>query len=82
MADLSALQNAADEPEAILRHPNAWFARQWLVALLSERENLISEKIIQVCEKISVTKGTCLDPLACLVGPACDGLGETRKFAR
>ena len=37
VTDLSALQNTADEPEAILRHPNAWFARQWL-SLLSGRE--------------------------------------------
>ena len=51
MTDLSALQNTADEPEAILRHPNAWFARQWL-SLLSERRLTHHKKIIRVCEKI------------------------------
>ena len=51
VADLSALQNTADEPEAILRHPNAWFARQWL-RLLLERRLTHHKKIIRVCEKI------------------------------
>ena len=51
VTDLSALQNTADEPEAILRHPNAWFARQWL-RLLSERRLTLHKKIIRVCEKI------------------------------
>jgi putative membrane-bound dehydrogenase-like protein len=51
VADLSALQNAADEPEAVLRHSNEWFARQWLRAL-SERRLTHHKKTIQVCQKI------------------------------
>ena len=51
VADLSDLRNAADEPEAILRHPNAWFARQWLRSL-SERRLTHHKKTIRVCEKI------------------------------
>ncbi|MBT3636502.1 MAG: cytochrome C, partial [Opitutae bacterium] len=51
VADLSALQNAADEPDAVLRHPNAWFARQWLRSL-SERRLTHHKKTIQACEKL------------------------------
>ena len=51
VADLSALENAAEDPEMLLRHPNAWFARQWLGAL-SERRLSHHKKTIQVCEKI------------------------------
>jgi len=51
VADLTALQKSADEPEAVLRHPNAWFARQWL-RLLSDNKISPSEKIVQACEKL------------------------------
>jgi putative membrane-bound dehydrogenase-like protein len=51
VADLSALRNAADDPQAVLRHPNAWFARQWLLAL-SERRLTYHKKTIEICEKI------------------------------
>ncbi len=51
VADLSALQKAADEPEAVLRHPNAWFARQWL-RLLADKKISESDKIVQACGKL------------------------------
>ena len=51
VADLSALQRAVREPEVVLRHPNAWFARQWLGALSQPRPTH-HKKTIQVCEKI------------------------------
>ena len=51
VTDLSALQKAVDEPEAILRHPNAWFARQWS-RLLADKKISPSEKIVQACEKL------------------------------
>jgi putative membrane-bound dehydrogenase-like protein len=51
VADLSILRKAADEPEAILRHSNEWFARQWRRAL-SERRLTHHKKTIQVCQKI------------------------------
>ena len=51
VADLTALQKSADEPEAVLRHPNAWFARQWL-RLLSDKKISPSERIVQACEKL------------------------------
>ena len=51
VADLSVLENAAEDPEGILRHPNAWFARQWL-GVLAERRLTHHKKTIQVCEKI------------------------------
>ena len=79
VADLSALQNAADEPEAILRHPNAWFARRWLRLLLERRKSLERKDHSSLRETALKPKGTCLDPLACLMGSACDGLGESPK---
>lgn len=55
VADLSALQKAADEPEAVLRNPNAWFARQWLRSLC-ERRLTHHKKTIQACEKLLINQ--------------------------
>jgi len=51
VAELSVLEKAADDPDAVLRHPNAWFARQWL-RVLSERRLTHRKKTIEICEKI------------------------------
>ena len=50
-SDLSLFNKEADHTEEILRHPNAWFFRQWLVALAGSS---ITEpkKEIQACENI------------------------------
>ena len=57
VADLSVLEKAEADPEAVIRHPNAWFARQWLQAL-SEKGVRINEKTIRVCEEILADKKT------------------------
>ena len=50
-ADLSLMENELDNAEAIIRHPNAWYFRQFLknlsVTNLSEREKY---SIIRICE--------------------------------
>ena len=51
VADMSVLENGFDHPEAILRHPNIWYFRQFLPSLaessLTEKEK---DQIIRVCE--------------------------------
>ena len=51
VADLSSLQTASLDPESLLRHPNAWFFRQWL-RLLYEGKPIDSEVVSRVCERI------------------------------
>lgn len=51
VADLTVLEKAKADPEAVIRHPNAWFARQWLQAL-SEKGQIDSMKTIRICEEI------------------------------
>ena len=51
VADLSSLQTASHDSESLLRHPNAWFFRQWL-RLLYEGKPIDSEVISRVCERI------------------------------
>ena len=33
VADITILDNAAHDAESVLLHPNAWFARRWLLDL-------------------------------------------------
>ena len=51
VADLSLMENGFDNAEAIIRHPNAWYFRQFLqnlsVGNLTEREKY---SIIRICE--------------------------------
>ena len=51
VADMSVLENGFDHPEAILRHPNIWYFRQFLPSLaessLTEKEK---DHIIRACE--------------------------------
>ena len=51
VADLSLMQNGFYNAEAIIRHPNAWYFRQFLqnlsVSILSEREKY---SMIRICE--------------------------------
>ncbi|MDA8775733.1 c-type cytochrome [Opitutales bacterium] len=51
VADLSLMENGFDETEAILRHPNVWYFRQFIKNLsesnLTEREKY---SIIRICE--------------------------------
>ena len=51
VADLSLMENGFDDPEAIIRHSNAWYFRQFLQNLspsnLTEREKY---SIIRICE--------------------------------
>ena len=55
LADLTVLKKAEADPEALIRHPNAWFARQWLQSL-SENRLPLREKTIRICEEILVDK--------------------------
>ena len=51
VADLSLMENGFDDLEAIIRHPNAWYFRQFLknlsVSNLTEREKY---SMIRICE--------------------------------
>lgn len=51
VADLSILENGFDDLEAVIRHPNVWYFRQFLqnlsVGSLTEREKY---SIIRICE--------------------------------
>ena len=51
VADLSILENGFDDLEAVIRHPNVWYFRQFLqnisVVSLTEREKY---SIIRICE--------------------------------
>jgi putative membrane-bound dehydrogenase-like protein len=55
VADLSIMENGFDNAEAIIRHPNVWFARQWLEALSAKRLS-DNQKTIRVCEEILAHK--------------------------
>ena len=51
VADLTVVENAEADPEAIIRHANAWFSRQWIRAL-AEGEQFHSKKAIQISREI------------------------------
>ncbi len=55
VADLAIIENAAGDPGAVIRHPNVWFARQWLEALPAKRLS-DNQKTIRVCEEILADK--------------------------
>jgi len=55
VADLSLMENGFDDPEAIIRHPNVWYFRQFLKNL-SEKGQGAHEKSIRVCKEILADK--------------------------
>jgi putative membrane-bound dehydrogenase-like protein len=51
VTDITVLDNAAHDAESVLLHPNAWFARRWLLGLKEGRRK-DSGETIRLCEGI------------------------------